>query len=185
MIHTDERTRGLPRRADKARNTVSAPVTRRDEPELSLPAARAFMAWALPGLDADDREDLLRLVGSAAEPAGRRAGTALPPWLAEVRCGRERASMMLTEQDALRAETDALLAAEREMFAATVVAALVAPSSGTPEKHEIETVVSRAVRTSAAVLIAAVEGTWMAGRRQCNRTEALEAFVNTMEAAPR
>ena len=93
--------------------------------------------------------------------------------------------MILTEQDALRAETDAALAAEREIFAATLVAALLRPSSGAPEQNEVETVVSRAVRASAAVLIAAIEGTWMAGRRQCTRAEALEAFANTMEAALR
>jgi hypothetical protein len=93
--------------------------------------------------------------------------------------------MMLTGQDAPGAETDAALAAEREMFAATVVAALVGPSKGTPERNEVETVVSRAARASSAVLIAAIEGTWMAGRRQCSRAEALEAFANTMEAAPR
>src|SRR6476620_4005039 len=90
MVHIDERTRELPRRAAEARNTGSALVTRGDQPELSLPAARAFMAWALPGLDADDRKDLLRLIGSAAEPAYRRTGTAPPPWLAELPAVTER-----------------------------------------------------------------------------------------------
>ena len=93
--------------------------------------------------------------------------------------------MMLTEQDALRAETATALAAEREMFAATVVAALVDPFDGSPDENEIETFVSPAVRAPAAVLIAALEGTWMAGRRQCSRAETLEAFANSMEAAPR
>lgn len=92
--------------------------------------------------------------------------------------------MMLTEQDAPRAETATALAAEREMFAARVVAALAGSSNGTPEQNEVETVVSRAVRASPAVRIAAIEGTRMAGRRQCGRAEALEV-ANSMEAAPR
>jgi hypothetical protein len=73
--HMDERMRG--RRG--AGNTPQ-----RHRPELSLPAARTFMAWALPGLDADRREDLLRSVGSAAKAAYRQTGTATPPWLAEL-----------------------------------------------------------------------------------------------------
>lgn len=55
------------------------------EASLSLRDARALMEWVLPGLDGDEREDVLRSLGRIAESAYHACGITPPPWVEELR----------------------------------------------------------------------------------------------------
>jgi len=48
------------------------------DPDLGLPALRAFMTWALPGLDSGSREGLLRSAAASGEAAYLDNGIAPP-----------------------------------------------------------------------------------------------------------
>jgi hypothetical protein len=55
------------------------------QPGLSLRAARALMEWASPGLDRDDRENVLRSLGRVAESAYHDCGITPPSWVEQLR----------------------------------------------------------------------------------------------------
>jgi hypothetical protein len=57
------------------------------DPDLGLPALRAFMTWALPGLDSGSREGLLRSAAASGEAAYLDNGIAPPPWITVLQSG--------------------------------------------------------------------------------------------------